>query len=506
MKRLIAIITPVHRYLGLVFCLIFLAWFASGLVMIYARMPEYSGTERVARLPPLDASAIRLTPAEAAGRAELGALPSRVRVSSYRSRPVYRFFLGRLETTVFADDGRVLEPVSPDEALAIVRDGFPEHRDSARVLDTRIRPDQWTIETPFGATGPLHVIALGDPASTNVYVASYTGEIVLETDRASRFWGYAGPVTHWIYFTPFRVKGQMWANTIIYGSLAGCVFCLSGLIVGFYRYSFMRRYRQGSSGTPYAGWLRWHHYAGLIFGVITLTWLFSGMLSMEPWGLSPGNGPEAEQVWAIRGGGIDVSRFVVQPARALDALRSQFAPKELDLIQFMGAPFYLGYEPSRDVVRRPHSYDAGESQVRSLLVAADMAHPTIKSGFTETDLRAAARAAMPDQQPAEVTWLTDYDGYYYDKARGRPLPVLRVKYTDELGSWLYLDAHDGALVQREVRRSRVQRWLYHGLHSLDFPGLYQAGWLWDLMIVGLCTGGLLLSMTSVIIGWRWIRR
>ncbi len=61
-------------------------------------------------------------------------------------------------------------------------------------------------------------------------------------------------------------------------------------------------------------------------------------------------------------------------------------------------------------------------------------------------------------------------------------------------------------MQRETSKGRRVRWLYHGLHSLDFPGLYQAGWLWDAVIVTLCVGGLLLSMTSVIVGWRRLRR
>ena len=46
----------------------------------------------------------------------------------------------------------------------------------------------------------------------------------------------------------------------------------------------------GRPPTPYAGWLKWHHYAGLIFGVITFTWLFSGMLSMEAVGRQRGSG------------------------------------------------------------------------------------------------------------------------------------------------------------------------------------------------------------------------
>jgi len=494
MKRLIALLTPVHRYLGLVFCLIFAAWFASGLVMIYARMPAYSAAERVARLPRLDPASIHLRPADAVAHAELGSPPVRIRLTTYRSRPVYRLLVDDAWVTVFADDGKVLEPLTAGDALAVVNDAFPEQRGTARLLDTIDRPDQWTIETAFASTGPLHIVALGDSAATNVYVAANTGEVVLKTDRSSRFWGYAGPVMHWFYFTPFRVHGPLWANVIIYGSLAGCCLCVLGLVIGTYRYSLSRRYWQ-SSATPYVGWLRWHHYAGLIFGVIALAWIFSGMLSMEPWGVSEESAPDLEQVAAIRGHFVDAARFVNSPKSAIDVLHPQFAPKELDLIQFMGRPFYRAQDPGAD---------------RTLLVTAYQGPPTIKSGFTEYELSTAAAAVMHDEEESQSAWLTDYDAYYYDRyydrGRGRPLPVLRVKYADALGSWLYLDPRDGGLVQRETSRGRRVRWLYHGLHSLDFPGLYQAGWLWDAVIVTLCTGGLLLSMTSVIVGWRRLRR
>ena len=48
-KRTINLLTVVHRYMGLVFCVIFVIWFASGIVMIYARMPGYEAAERLAR-------------------------------------------------------------------------------------------------------------------------------------------------------------------------------------------------------------------------------------------------------------------------------------------------------------------------------------------------------------------------------------------------------------------------------------------------------------------------
>ena len=44
-----------------------------------------------------------------------------------------------------------------------------------------------------------------------------------------------------------------------------------------------------------------------------------------------------------------------------------------------------------------------------------------------------------------------------------------------------------------------------GLHSLDFPGLYQSRWAWYPLIIGLSLGGVALSLTSLVIGWRVLR-
>ena len=514
MKRVVALLTPVHRYLGLVFCLIFVVWFASGIVMIYARMPEYGAAERLARLAPIDPASIRLTPAAALEQATLADAPARIRISTLRARPVYRFFVQGEWVTVFADDGSVLEALSADQALDVVRDAFPSDRSTARFVETLREPDQWTIGMRAG--GPLHLVSLGDAAATNVYIASDTGEIVLKTDRSSRFWGYAGPVMHWFYFRPLRVKGELWYNLIVYGSVVGCVLGVIGLVIGIYRYS-LSRLRAGVSATPYAGWLRWHHYAGLIFGVVTFTFLFSGMLSMEPWGISANAAPRRDQVVAIRGDGVDAARFAITPQQLLETMRREpsldarpeltrrahaldrqpgverggrFGTiREIELLQFMDAPFYR----------------VQDQEGRTLLLTADRG-PALKDGFTEAELRAAASAAMPNARVREAVWLTRYDSYYYDRAGERSLPVLRVKYADADESWLYLSARDGALVQRETASGRPVRWLYHGLHSLDFPGLYEAGWIWDVVIVTLCAGGLLLSMTSVIVGWRFLRR
>ena len=487
MKRILAGLIVVHRYLGVAFCLVFLIWFTSGIVMIFKRMPEYSPQERLARLPPLDAGAIRLTPQRAFDAAGLGGSPDRVLLTSLHGRPVYRFIVGSGSATVSAGDGTYLDSVEADGALALAGGLFPEHSGTVRWLGSNTEPDQWTIGNRFNATGALHRVSLGDPAGTELYVAEATGEVVQKTDRRSRFWGYAGPVMHWFYFTPLRAgRAPLWNDLIVYGSVVGCLLCVLGLVIGAYRFSISRRFLRATSMSPYVGWLRWHHYAGLLFGVITLTWTFSGLLTMTPWELFP-QGPAGVQVEAIRGDGVAVDRFTLPPAVAIGAFAQTVQAKEIEFIQFMGTPFY-----------------AASDGRRRFLVSADGGAPGVRAPFSRGELAVAATAAMAGQPPAEVAWLTGYDSYYYDRTGDRPLPVLRAKFSDPDETWLYLNAADGSIVGGEVRGSRAERWLYQALHSFDFPGFYQVPWLWYPVIVGLSLGGVALSATSLVIAWRFL--
>jgi hypothetical protein len=52
----------------------------------------------------------------------------------------------------------------------------------------------------------------------------------------------------------------------------------------------------------------------------------------------------------------------------------------------------------------------------------------------------------------------------------------------------------------------VNRWRYHGLHSLDFPWLYNHRPLWDIVVITLMLGGTALSFTSLILTWKVLER
>jgi hypothetical protein len=334
---------------------------------------------------------------------------------------------------------------------------------------------------------PMHRIAVDDAAATRLYVTENGGDVVARTTASGRRWGWWGAVLHWLYFTPLRRNATLWSSTVISVSLAGTVACLAGLLWGFWRLAPLRGYRlrDHHQWTPYANWIRWHHYLGLVFGVTAMTWVFSGMLSMDPWGWSPGTAPTREQRERLAGGPIAADDLGVDRVRRAVAAFMPRMPKEIELLRFRGRY----YAAAREGI---------VSMDQPQLGAADQLPPDLVVG--------AARDAMPGVAIDGMHWMDEYDAYYYDRSGQRSLPVLRVRYGDPQRTWLYFDPRRGIIARKEERLSRINRWLYHGFHSFDFPFLYYRRPLWDAVVLVLSAGGLLLTATTLTATWRRVRR
>jgi hypothetical protein len=300
---------------------------------------------------------------------------------------------------------------------------------------------------------------------------------VLITTRTSRRWGYAGAVLHWVYFTPLRRNGPLWSRVIIWSSIVGLAMCLSGIVWGFWQYVKAR--------SPYSGWMRWHHFAGLIFGATTVSFVFSGLLSMEPWIWHPGTAPTRQQRDAATGGPLRIDGITADRARSAVAALATPDLKEIELVQFRGEPFFRSARG---------------------LVSAIAPERGVFAEFDRAALEEVAAAAMPGVGVRDMHWLTTYDAYYYNRYGELGLPVLRARYEDPPHTWLYLDPRRGAVVRREERLTRLNRWLYHGLHSWDFPFLYYRRPLWDIVVIVLSIGGLVSSVTTVVPAYRRLRR
>ena len=106
-----------------------------------------------------------------------------------------------------------------------------------------------------------------------------------------------GCISPWL-----RKDGELWTSVIVWSSGIGTIASLFGLLVGLLIYSPSKRYRyeERPSSIPYRGQQRWHTILGLIFGLFTCTWVFSGMLSMEPFDWLSGNrGPRIGGAFAV---------------------------------------------------------------------------------------------------------------------------------------------------------------------------------------------------------------
>src|SRR5262249_31409399 len=115
-----------------------------------------------------------------------------------------------------------------------------------------------------------------------LYISQRNGEVRQRTTNTLRIGAWLGAIPHWLYFTELRKNGKLWTDVIIWTSLAGCFLTVLGLFVGIRQ--FRRRHSTGKRASPYRGAKYWHHMLGLVFGVLVLTWTFSGFASMNPWG------------------------------------------------------------------------------------------------------------------------------------------------------------------------------------------------------------------------------
>jgi hypothetical protein len=476
--RTARVLVYTHRWLGIVSGVLFILWFASGIVMMYARLPELDPAVRLARLPAINPASIRTPPPAAADEI------TRLVLATIEGRPVFRITSRGRTQLAFADTGDAVPIVDADQAMRIARafdGGVNDVRYDIRLTDA----DQWS----FGVRGrmPLHRIAVGDTARTMLYVTEAGGEVVLKTTASGRLWGGAGAVLHWLYFTPFRRNASLWAQAIIWLSIAGTLLCVVGMAWGLWRLAPFRGYRlrDHRQWSPYAGWMRWHHYAGLLFGIVTTTWIFSGLLSMDPWNWHPGTSPTREQRQRVAGGAIDVSGLSAERLRVVVSAFAPNFPKEIEIVRFRG---------------RYYATAAGGivSFVQPQFGALDQLPADLIIG--------AATVAMPNVAIDGQSWLDQYDAYYYDRDRRLPLPVLRVRYNDPQRTWLYFDPRHGAIARKEERLTRLNRWLYHGFHSLDFPFLYYRRPLWDVVVIVLSVGGLVLSASTVSASWKRVRR
>ncbi|MBB4821034.1 putative iron-regulated membrane protein [Pseudomonas alcaligenes] len=473
-----------HRWLGIGLCLFMALWFVSGVVMLFVGYPKLTQAERLAPLPPLAAGCC-VEPGVALAASGRSEAPSSLRLVSIAGEP--RYLLGYRDANLAVDarDGSLLAAQGPLQALASARSFSGAEAHYLEGVDE----DLWSHSRALDADRPLHKVRVDDTARSLLYVSSRTGEVVRDASRAERAWNYLGAWLHWLYPLRGGVLDGLWANIVIYLSLAATAMAVLGAVVGLLRWRFSRPYRSGSRSPYPAGFARWHHLTGLGFGLLLIAWIFSGLMSMRPWHLTEGRSPLTAR--DFQGGELRGDAFHVGVSEALQRFRETgLEPVELQW-RMLGGTAYLG------------GLDAqGDSRVLPL----NGVGPALAM-LPRSTLEAAAPEPV-----AQADWLEAYDAYYYPRGEasmygGQPkrLPLLRLAFDDPGHSWVQIDPYSGAVLDVLDDNRRVGRWLFNLLHSWDWQPLLERPWLREVLIIAFSLGGLAISVSGVVIGWRRLR-
>lgn len=313
-----------HRWLGIGLCLFMALWFVSGIVMLYVGYPKLSVSERLASLPALAGEACCRSSADV-----LAALPAdfglrSLRLTSLAGKP---YFIAQgsksRHAAIDAETGEVVQHVEEAAAIAVATAFAP----GATVLAGQwLDEDAWTHSRAMDGHRPLYRVELADAELKYLYVSGSTGEVVRDVTLTESRWNWLGAWLHWLYPLRGGWLDPWWTEIVIYTSLAATVLTLCGMLVGILRWR-KAPYRNGSRSPYRAAMMRWHHWLGLGFGLLAVTWIASGLFSMNPWKIfDSGAARPLEQKWPA---GLQQSNASV--ANLLDCLRRDgFQPAELE--------------------------------------------------------------------------------------------------------------------------------------------------------------------------------
>lgn len=468
-----------HRYLGIGVGLIMAMWCLSGFVMIYVPYPAISSDQVLQGSRPLDLKGCcDSSQIDSLGLVDVHGFT----VEMLGEGPVVRLEgSGGRSPVLDLRSGTVLEDIPPERA----REAALAFKTASGIGGSLSGPeevvqDQWTVSAFFDPHRPLYKFAATDPDRSEWYLSSSTGEVLQFTNGPQRFWNWLGAVPHWLYPTVLRQHDDLWAQVMTWLSLAGVFLTALGIYIGIRQY---RTYRSGRK-SPYRGVGLWHHYAGLLFGVFILTWVASGFFSMNPWGMFDlgGGGAVRQRLEGVPLFSSEVADFLRQlPQRSLpgDTVRVEGRP-------LGGKLFYVAYQANGSRTR----FDGRTFQPAPL---------------GEEDWEKVTAAAVGSAQFHSATLLQEEDAYYYDghDSEGR-LPVYRLILAS--GDRIYLDPVSANLVDYFDRPERLYRWLFSGLHSLDFPGPTRSRPLWDVIVWLLMVGVTVGTLTGAYMGVKRLLR
>lgn len=449
-------IVILHRYLGVAIGLMMLIWCLSGFVMMYQGFPNTDQSERLKARETLSLNdCCDLSLLGGSDSETLGSFEIRMR----NAEPVISYSGG----TYSLRSGFPVDPLNEEEIRKIAIDYASAHGIDGKVVSLEpAKVDQWNM-FQSRSYAPLWKAQFDDKQAYALYVSASEGEVVQDTHATERFLNWLGAVPHWLYPQILKQNNAVWTQIIYWTATVGIFLTFTGLIVGIARL----RSRSGKY-FPYKRklWL-WHHVTGFFAGLILLTWVTSGLLTMRPWGLLKSEptvsrtAVTGDMTWGeakrlIRSAQAEAGEFV--------SIRSQV---------FAGQPFLLAYNQSGYARRLESEGVLTVSRVQTL--------------FEDRGL-----------DVANVSLLTKDDSYYFGHKREVELPIIRAILDDGDKTHIYVDPETWQIRRVVTATEKRFRWFESGFHSFDWPVIRERPF-WDIIVILL-----LIAVTAVAATGTWL--
>lgn len=468
-----------HSILGTLLAPFFVLWLLSGLVMIFSSYPRLGDrATRVAEtlpreLPPLDSVLARLPEGEQVRAISLGTTYG---VPTFSIETDEESYTLRADSTLEAIDPKAM----PEGWCLSYAQRFSAYPISH--IDTLDRIDTWTSYERNKKELPIYRFSFDDPDGTWLYLSGRTGKALQCCTAKERLFASVGTVPHMFYYWWLRQDRDTWLYVVCTLGCLGAVMCLSGLVVGIsILVRASRRKRRLSS--PYRGLFRWHHIGGLIFGLSLMLFALSGAMSLMDLDNLPVRLHDKGLAKASRAKDTpEPERFLLDYRRLLELGEV----KEITWRQYGPKAYYEVTLPDEE--RR---IDGEESSVVPLFLTEEVVRAKLEPVFGGA--------------PMTVELMEGYDNYYAINSTSYELPIYRVSVEDPDRSRLYVSP-TGGYSRYYSLNDRIQKWIYPFCHNLRSKFFSERQTIRIGTMILLVAGGLVVSGSGVILGYRYLRR
>lgn len=472
------VLATLHRWISIVLCLMFALWFTSGIVMIYVPFPSLPDSERIARAAVIDVSKVNSLTAALNATGVKSA--NRLRLLQYQQRPI---LIAQGDNNIvaasFADSSDAVKPLTKADAITIAQ-GFSNAPVAS--VSAPFSYDQWVVHDRFDPFRPFFRVEMADSIGTHLYVSAKSTEILQKTNRSQRAWNYLGAVVHWIYPTVIRKDWVLWDQIVWWVSLVCLIGVLTGLILGIQHWQVAKQRGLRGLASPFSGWLAWHHKIGLISGVIVLLWMFSGWLSMDHGRLFSSPNPTAQQTADMRGVALSEALAAIQ----LEDLYKTDGAQEIEITALNRQTLVVAKNGEESKLI---PIGLGQISDRRTLISS---------------VEFAISQAWPDNAVSDSYLVPANDTYGNLREGSLGAETLRLILDDADETWVHVDLTTGDLISVMDNSRRIYRWLFNGIHSLDFPGLANHRFTWSLLMLILMSTGLIFCITGIVLAYKKI--